>query len=238
MKLRYFFTPIRDMFNFSGKATRAEFFTYAIPSALIGFLVILIVLVEPIIQGFDWHALAPAIFTEEMMNERGYLWDPISIEDLVKIFYIGLFITQFPMIALSVRRLNDQYAAWHAYIWLFVPFIGPFALFFYAFVPTFVDRQVTVDGVTMMRSEQLSHRRRRNTVIGGLALVGGAAAISSALTVPDMKLEGGKKVRTNPKNNLWNSDGTPNRRNNILGRTKAHVSGGRSVKGYGTKRKM
>jgi uncharacterized membrane protein YhaH (DUF805 family) len=235
MKASYLFAPIGRMFDFKSKSTRAEFFTYAIPSSFVALLIIAIYLLEPILAGINWYVFMPA----EMLNERGYLWEPLDLFTRAWIFFAAIFVTQFPMFALSVRRLRDQYAAWAAYPWIFVPFWGAIVIFFYAFVPTFVDRPVTVDGVTMMRSEQLSKRRFRNTVIGGLAIVGGASALTSALSVGDMRIEGDKrKVPKNPKNNLWHKDGTPNRRTNILGRTKAHVSGGKSVKGYGTKRTL
>lgn len=232
MKASYLFAPIRQMFNFKGTSTRAEFFTYAIPSAFVAFLLTMAYLLEPILQGINWYKILP----KEMVNERGFLWTSPNFYTRMGIFAGAMFVTQFPMMALSMRRLRDQYAAWTAYPWILVPFFGPIVIFFYAFVPTFVDRAVTVDGVTIMRSEQLSNNRFRNTVIGGLVIVGGASALTSALSVGDMKIEGGKKTPRNPKSRLWNADGTPNRRNNILGRTKSHMSGGRSVKGYGTKR--
>lgn len=235
MKASYFFTPIGRMFKFSGTSTRGEFFTYAIPSGLLALLITAVYLLEPILAGINWYVFMPP----EMVNERGLLWEPLDMFTRTWILFGAIFVTQFPMFALSIRRLRDQYAAWTAYPWIFIPFFGAIVIFFYAFVPTFVDRPVRVDGVTMMRSEQLSKSRFRNTVIGGLAIVGGASALSSALSVPDnMQIQGGKKTPRNPKTRLWNADGTPNRRNSILGRTKAHVSGGKSVKGYGTKRTM
>jgi uncharacterized membrane protein YhaH (DUF805 family) len=231
MKASYLFAPIRQMFNFKGTSTRAEFFTYAIPSALVGLLVIAVALLEPILSGINWYVFMPA----EMVNDRGLLWEPLDLQTLTTIFYAGLFITQFPMIALSVRRLNDQYAAWPAYFWLFVPFIGPLALFFYAFYPTFVDYEVTVNGERMMRSEHLSKRRFRNTVIGGFLVVGGMSALTSALSVGNIKLEGGSKVRVNRKMSGLKADGSMNADNNIWARTKGHVRAGKSVTSYGGK---
>lgn len=236
MKLRYFFTPIKNMFDFRGTSTRSEFFTYAIPSGFIAFLLIAAYLLEPILANINWYVIVP----REMLNEYGQLWTPLDLNTLMAAFFIAIFVTQFPMFALSVRRLNDQYAAWTAYPWVFVPFVGAVVMFFHAFARTFVDYPVTVDGVTMMRSEQLSRRRLRNAVIGGIAVVGGVASLSSAMTVPDMNSGNsgsGKKSRSNPKNRLWNEDGTPNRRNNILGRTRAHMSGGKYVRSYGGKYK-
>lgn len=232
MKVSYLFAPIRQMFNFKGTSTRAEFFTYAIPSGLVALLVTLVWLLEPILQGINWYKILP----KEMVNERGFLWTSPDLWTAQRVFASAIFITQFPMMALSVRRLRDQYAAWTAYPWIFIPFFGPIVIFFCAFVPTFRDYPVEVDGVTMMRSEQLSKRRFRNTLIGGLVIVGGASALTSALSVGDIRLEGDKRAPRNPKTNLVNPDGTPNRRNSILGWTKPHMSGGKSVKGYGTKR--
>lgn len=235
MKVRYFFSPIRRMFNFTGTATRAEFFTYAIPSGFVALLLTAAYLLEPILQGINWYKILP----KEMVNERGFLWTSPDLNTLMAIFAGAMFVTQFPMMALSVRRLRDQYAAWTAYPWIFVPFFGPIVIFFYAFVPTFVDYPVTDGRFTLMRSEQLSKRRFRNTVIGAAIVAFGFSALNNAMAVPDgVKLTSGKKTRVNPKTRLWNADGTPNRRNNILGRTKSHMSRGRSVKGYGTKRTM
>lgn len=234
MKIRYFFAPIRRMFDFKGTSTRAEFFTYAIPSGFIAFLLIAAYLLEPILANMNWYVVLP----REMLNDRGLLWTPLDLNTLMAYFFIAIFVTQFPMFALSVRRLNDQYAAWPSYPWVFVPFIGAVVMFFQAFVPTFVDYEVDVDGVRMMRSEQLSKRRIRNTLVGGAVLVGGAAALSNAMTVPDMKLNGGKKIKTPSRSRLFDDTGRPIKSNNILGRTKPHMRGGRSVKGYGTKRTM
>lgn len=235
MKARYFFTPIGRMFKFGGTSTRGEFFTYAIPSALVAFVIISAWLLEPILANINWYVILPP----EMVNDRGFLWTQLDPNKAMLMFFAAIFITQFPMLALSVRRLRDQYAAWPAYLWLFVPFIGAVAIFFHAFVPTFRDYPVEVNGVPMMRSEQLSKRRFRNTVIGAAVVAFGFSALNSAISVPDnMQIQGGKKTPKNPKASLWNADGTPNRRNNILGRTRAHMSRGRAVKGYGTKRTM
>lgn len=236
MKVRYFFSPIRRMFDFTGTSTRAEFFTYAVPSAFVAFLLTAAYLLEPILQGINWYKILP----KEMVNERGFLWTSPDLNTLMAIFAIAMFVTQFPMMALSVRRLRDQYAAWTAYPWIFVPFFGPIVIFFCAFVPTFRDYPVEVNGVPMMRSEQLSKRRFRNTVIGAGVIAFGFSSLNSAMAIPDgVKIQGdGKKTPRNPNTRLWNADGTPNRRNNILGRTKSHMSSGRSVKGYGTKRTM
>lgn len=235
MRVRYFFSPIRRMFDFAGTSTRAEFFTYAVPSAFVAFLLTAAYLLEPILAGINWYKILP----KEMVNERGFLWTSPDLYTLMAIFAGAMFVTQFPMIALSVRRLRDQYAAWTAYPWIFVPFFGPIVIFFCAFVPTFVDQEVVVNGQRMMRSEQLSKRRFRNTVIGAAVLAFGFSSLNSAMAVPDnMQIQGDKKTPRNPNSRLWNADGTPNRRNNILGRTKSHMSRGRSVKGYGTKRTM
>lgn len=235
MKVRYFFSPIRRMFDFTGTSTRAEFFTYAIPSGLVALLLTMAYLLEPVLQGINWYMILP----KEMVNERGFLWTSPDLHTLMGIFAGAVFVTQFPMMALSIRRLRDQYAAWTAYPWIFVPFFGPIVIFFCALVPTFRDYPVEVNGVPMMRSEYLSKRRFRNTVIGAAVIAFGFSSLTSAMSIPDnMQIQGGKKTPRNPKTRLWNADGTPDRRNNILGRTKAHVSGGKSVKGYGTKRTM
>jgi uncharacterized membrane protein YhaH (DUF805 family) len=235
MKVRYFFSPIRQMFDFTGASTRAEFFTYAIPSAFVALLLTVAYLLEPILANINWYVILP----KEMVNERGFLWTSPDLYTLMAIFAGAVFVTQFPMMGLSVRRLRDQYAAWTAYPWIFVPFFGPMVIFFYAFAPTFVDHEVTVNGERMMRSEQLSKRRFRNTIIGAAVIAFGFSSLSNVMAIPDnMQIQGGKKTPRNPTTRLWNADGTPNRRNNILGRTRAHVSGGKSVKGYGTKRTM
>lgn len=135
-----------------------------------------------------------------MLDENGrLLWVPPAI-DMQNVFWFLWSAFQVPMIALTVRRLRDQNASYWVLGWLVFPLLGPAVLFGCGFVPTFRDYEVTLaDGTRVMRSQQLSERRFRNTLITAAALVGGTAVLAGAMSdsVFGMRLEGGKKVPTN-----------------------------------------
>lgn len=52
---------------------------------------------------------------------------PIDPEALFYVLMLGPYVTQIPRIALTARRLRDQYANPLALIWFLVPFLGGLA---------------------------------------------------------------------------------------------------------------
>lgn len=221
MKFRYFFRPIARMFDFKGVSGRAEYFMYAISSAITTSIVFLFLYIFSIL---NWTA----VLEPEMLDEYGYpLWLPVhlTVNGIIGI----VLLMQFPMIALTVRRLRDQYANPLVLLWIFFP---P-ALFFYGFVPTFKDYPVRLpDGSEIMRSEQIRSNRIRNAFIGAGVLIGGTAAATTAMgnSVSGMRLEGGPKMGP-VKGGAFKADGSINNSNNILGGRKSHYRNGRSVSG-------
>ena len=226
MRAVYFVRPIRQMFNFSGQSGRAEYFTYAVTSFLVSSFLTLVLIASTIAAGWNWSAVLPA----SMLNDRGLPFTPLSSTQLslagLAIWALG----QFPMVALTVRRLRDQYANMAACTWFFIPFFGPAVLFFHGFVPTFHDYRVTLpDGRTVWRSEQLTQRHFRNTMIGvGIAAAGYQAIARAA---DGIRLDGGPKVGVNRNMSAFKADGTINNRTSNLGGRKAHLRGGRPVSG-------
>jgi uncharacterized membrane protein YhaH (DUF805 family) len=221
----YFVRPIRQMFDFKGTTGRAEYFTYAVTSFLVASFLTFVLILSVVFADINWSVFLPA----GMLNEYGRLYDPM---DVTTMSYVGTAIWtlgQFPMLALTVRRLRDQYANMAACTWFFIPFFGPAVLFFYGFVPTFHDYQVTLqDGTVVWRSQQLTHRHIRNTMIGvGVAAAGYRAIAGSA---DGLRLEGGPKVGVNRNISAFKADGTINNRTSILGGRKAHMRNGRPVK--------
>lgn len=225
MKPIYFVRPIWRMFDFKGATGRTEYFTYAMTSFL---LTMVLTAATFLFFTVNWTVVSP-----EMLDENGRLpWVPPAI-DMQNVFWFLWSAFQLPMIALTVRRLRDQNASYWALAWLVFPLLGPAVLFGYGFVPTFRDYEVTLaDGTKVMRSQQLSERRFRNTLITGAALVGGTAALAGAMSdsVSGMRLEGGKKVPTNRNASAFKADGSINNRTSIFGGRRAHMRGGRSVK--------
>lgn len=232
MKFTYLFRPIWRMFDFKGVTGRAEYFTYTVASCLV-----LAVLWSAglMVTNVNWYRFLPP----GMLNENGML--PIDSRALFYILMIGPYLSQIPMLALTARRLRDQYASWSTVIWFFIPFLGPVVLFGHGFAPTFRDYVVRLpDGQMVMRSQQLTDRRFRNALIGTAVVVAGVAVVADmAQSSGTMQLSDGKKVRIKKKSPLFNPDGTPNGRNNILAVRKAHVrSDGTLVKPGRQKRTM
>ncbi|MBT2550587.1 DUF805 domain-containing protein [Arthrobacter sp. ISL-65] len=167
-----------------------------------------------------------------MLNESGrLLWEPPDgLMGAFAFLWLGL---QAPMFALTVRRLRDQNASFWALAWLIFPLVGPAVLFGYGFVPTFHDYEVELpDGTRVMRSQQLSGRWLRNTLVVGAVVVGVTAALASSMSagVSGMQLEGGKKVGVNRNASAFKRDGSINNRTSILGGRSAHTRGGGSVR--------
>lgn len=77
-----------------------------------------------------------------------------------------------------------------------------------------------------------SEKRFRNILITGAVVIGGTAALSSAMagSVAGLQIQGGKKVGVNRKMSPFKADGTINNRTSILGGRRAHLRGGRPVK--------
>jgi uncharacterized membrane protein YhaH (DUF805 family) len=231
MKARYFFRPIWRMFDFKGTTGRAEYFTYAVTSFL---MTVFLTLATFIFFALNWPNILPADMLDE--NGRPPWLPPFGTQEVFNVLWS---VFQFPMLALTVRRLRDQYASYWALAWLIFPLVGPAVLFGYGFVPTFRDYEVTLpNGARMMRSQQLSERRFRNILVTGAVIVGGTAAAAGAMSqgVDGLRLEGGKKVKTNPKASVFKSDGSFNKRNTIFVGKKAHWRNGRPVKASHNKR--
>lgn len=225
MKATYLFRPIWRMFDFKGVTGRAEYFTYTVTSCL--FLAVLW-LAGPFVTNVNWYVILP----REVLNDNGML--PIDTEALYNVLMYGPYVTQIPMIALTVRRLRDQYANPLALGWLAVPFLGPVVLFGYGFVPAFTDYEVRQpDGTVVMRSEQLADLRLRNAIIGGCLVVLGVGAAASAMSssVANLRIEGGRKTPVNPNASAFKKDGSINNRTSIFGHRRAHLRGFGSVSG-------
>jgi uncharacterized membrane protein YhaH (DUF805 family) len=225
MKARYFFRPIWRMFDFKGTTGRAEYFTYAVTSFL---MTVFLTLATFIFFALNWPNILPADMLDE--NGRPPWLPPFGTQEVFNVLWS---VFQFPMLALTVRRLRDQYASYWALAWLIFPLVGPAVLFGYGFVPTFRDHEVTLpNGARMMRSQQLSERRFRNTLISGAVVVGGTAALANAMSqsVGGLRLEGGKPVGVNRNASAFKADGSVNNRTSIVGERKAHMRGGKPVK--------
>jgi uncharacterized membrane protein YhaH (DUF805 family) len=224
MRAAYFVRPIGQMFNFKGTTGRAEYFSYAVMSFLVASFVTLTVIASVIFAGINWSVFIPS----GMLNERGYLYDPMDTTTMSFGLIAFWIISQVPMLALTVRRLRDQYANVAVYTWFFIPFFGPVVLFAYGFVPTFHDYQVTLpDGTVVWRSQQLTERHIRNTMIGVGVAAAGYRVIAGA--ADGLRLEGGPKTRVNRNMSAFKADGTINNRTSTLGGRKAHMRAGRPV---------
>lgn len=231
MKALYFVRPIGQMFNFKGSTGRAEYFTYTVTSFLsTSAMVLIAIVVYTFLPNLNWHVILPP----EILNERGSIdmpWqeasNPMAFFNLMAVFWC---VSQLPMVALTVRRLRDQYAPASTVIWMLVPFLGMPVLFCHGFAPTFHDHQVTLpDGSTVWRSQQLDSRRRRMAIVGvGMAV--GAAGAYQSMQGEGMRLEGDKKTGVNRNASAFKSDGTINNRTSILGGRRAHMRNGRSVR--------
>jgi uncharacterized membrane protein YhaH (DUF805 family) len=206
------------MFDFKGTNGRAEYFTYAVTS----FLVMLILTAAVFLySAFNWTSVMP----QEMLNEMGRpSWaPPINLMTGFAVVWIG---SQLPMLALTVRRLRDQYASYWALAWLAIPLLGPVILFGYGFVPTFRDHEVVLaDGTRMMRSRQLSDNRFRNILITGAVVIGGTAAVvsSGSESLADTRPRGGRKMRVNPKASIFKKGGGLDQTKVVGGTRAAHV---------------
>lgn len=81
-------------------------------------------------------------------------------------------------------------------------------------MPTFRDYEVVLDdGTRMLRSQQLSDRRFRNILITSAAVVGGAAALSNAMSGSvagmqrsSIKVTVQQIILEDDPDNLWNSN--------------------------------
>lgn len=223
MKAIYFIRPIGQMFNFKGTTSRAEYFTYTVTSFLLTTILLLAAIVAYVFVGSaNWYVVLPP----ELLNERGQ----IDVPDYrtFNLWLTALWLaSQFPMVALTVRRLRDQYAPRTAWAWMLFPFVGPVVLFGHGFAPTFQDYPVTLpDGSVIMRSQQLNANRRRMAIVG----IAAGASMVQAMQPPDIDLStpaprGGKKRATGRK-----SKSMINNRTNILGGRRAHMRNGSPVK--------
>lgn len=93
--------------------------------------------------------------------------------------------------------------------------------------------QLPMLALIMMRSEQLADLGLRNAIVGGVLVVFGIGAVTSAMTgsVANLQPAGGRKVRVNPSASAFKSDGSINNRTSILGHRRAHLRGFRPVRG-------
>jgi uncharacterized membrane protein YhaH (DUF805 family) len=229
--MRYLLRPIRDSFNFTGISSRTEYFIFTLANVAVIFGMFLsTVIVFQIIPGMNMpflNSFRPGAYIDSSMVSHLQFW--------------FIVIVSFPMIALTVRRLRDSNANKLAHLWFFFPFLGPLVLFAMAFVPTFVDRIVTLpDGQQVWRSQQLSRNRRQAAIIGGaLVVAGGAAAINGIQgSVGGLEVQGGKRITTPENARIINSDGRLNQNNTILGGNKAHMRNGKFVKASHNKYKL
>lgn len=106
MKARYFFRPVWRMFDFKGTTGRAEYFTYTVTSFLV---TCLLTFAAFIFFSFNWPNVLPA----DVLDENGRpLWFPsFGFQEVFNVLWPAV---QFPMLALTVRRLRDQYASYWA----------------------------------------------------------------------------------------------------------------------------
>lgn len=225
MKAIYFVRPIGQMFNFKGVTGRAEYFTYTLASLLVALLLSTVAFAASILEGINWYKILPP----QMLNEYGSPYS-ISSDQLSWTLLFIWVVLQFPMYALTTRRLRDQYAPRAAYVWQMIPIFGRIACFFYGFVPTFVDHPVIMpDGSTVMRSQLIADRRFRTGMILAGGAVGGAIAAAKT-SGGGMELQGGPKVGVNRNASAFKADGSINNRTSILGGRKAHMRNGKPVR--------
>lgn len=174
--MKYLFTPIRDMFKFSGVAKRKEYFVFIL--ANIAFIILGLTVSTVVLYAMN-------------MDGAG-----IRTADLPFYQFWFIIVVSLPLIALTVRRLRDQNANPAALIWFAVPFFGYIALFIMGFMPTFVDHVITLpNGETILRSEQIKKRRLMGTLMVAGAVVFGTAAVAGSAQNSTPTLQGGGKAK-------------------------------------------
>jgi uncharacterized membrane protein YhaH (DUF805 family) len=212
--VKHFFLPIAQMFNFSGRTTRKGYFPYAITQTLfVALATCLAIVVYVVLPGINVDGL----------RTLDWALDP---GDFFVVMFVAITLSQFPMIALTVRRLRDANAPKLSLLWLFLPYFGPVVLFGMAFMPTYEDRVVGYDenGHEVWHSHTLAQRRKTGLLIAGaLAAAGVTQMHDYATTATAMTLQGGAKVKTNPKMRVLNDQGGINKNNTIFSGNKAHT---------------
>lgn len=228
MKPIYFVRPIWRMFDFKGVTGRAEYLTYTITSFLVTSLVLVAGLAVHLLANINWHLIVP----QEMLNDEGMLYSATDTVPLMFALFALHLVLQWPMVALTTRRLRDQYASWSVRGWFFIPFLGPVVLFGHGFAPTFRDYPVQLwSGETVMRSTQLTGRRFRNALIGAAVAGAAAAGVANSLDgLGSIQLRGGAKVGVNRKASPFKADGSLNRNTAITGGNRAHTRVGSPVR--------
>jgi uncharacterized membrane protein YhaH (DUF805 family) len=193
MQAKYFFRSVWRMFDFKGTTGRAEYFTYAVASFLTTLLLSALVFFADLIAGTNFYLT----MLPEMLNIAGPLWS-VDPGTTTKVHFALWTVFQFPMLALTSRRLRDQNTSLAVFWWLLCPPLGTAILFGYGFRPTFQDYAVTrpdAHGRAVMKSEQIAERRSKFRSASFLALVDLAIAAATTADAPStsggMRLVGG-----------------------------------------------
>lgn len=229
--LKYLFSPLGKTFKFEGTAPRSEFFIFLIAS-LIGSSLLFVALI--ILQTVQYR----------------YVSMPILTMDMVLLLTLA---SQFPMVALSVRRLRDAGIAPTAALWLFVPPIGQLVLFCLAFRKT--DFAVTLpngqwimnsvfkklrndpaflasagydDNVVAQASSKQGTKFAAFALGAGVALAGASAVAGggSRSTAPSKALRESRAILTGPARDKLNKN------NSITAYRAGYVRNGKHVKGH------
>ena len=210
--MKHFFLPIAQMFNFSGRTNRKGYFPYAITQTLfVALATCLAIVVYVVLPGINVDGL----------RTLDWALDP---GDFFVIMFIAITLSQFPMIALTVRRLRDANAPKLSLLWFFLPYFGPAVLFGMAFIPTYVDRIVAYDdGVEIWHSHMLAQRRKTGLLIAGALAASGLTQMHDYANAVTVATYGGGKVKTNAKMRVLNGKGGINKNNTIFSGNKAHT---------------
>jgi uncharacterized membrane protein YhaH (DUF805 family) len=212
--MKYLFTPWAKAFNFTGRATRGEFFTYMLVSNISIFCFLV-----ASIFGYVYlnNQVAGAI-----MNNGWLIWAA----------------TQIPMAALTFRRFNDALIPYVNMLWLLFPFFGLFVVSAFALKSSFVDGIVTLeDGTEMDHRDYILQRRKK--VYGVVAM----QVVAFTATHIERGQQNARRQQQNdaarnrsPKNvtppgaRILNQKGGLNRKTTIFG-SGAHTRKGSGVKG-------
>lgn len=216
--MKHLFTPWAKAFNFTGRATRGEFFTYMLVSniSIFCFLVASI---------FGYVYLNNQV-AGTIMNNGWLIWAA----------------SQIPMVALTFRRFNDALIPYVNMLWLLFPFFGLFIVSAFALKSSFVDGIVTLeDGTEMDHRAYILQRRKKVYGVVALQVVAFTANRIGAGIEREQQMDASRnrspKNVTPPAARILNQKGGLNRKTTIFG-SGAHTRKGRGVKGSFNKYKF
>lgn len=210
--MKYLFTPWAKTFDFTGKATRGEFFTYMLASNISVFCF-----------------LVASIFGYVYLNNQ-------TAQTIMNNGWLIWAVTQIPMVALTFRRFNDALLPYANMLWLLFPFFGLFIVSAFALKASFVDGIVTLQDGTQMdyRAYILQRRKKVYGVVAMEVIAFTANKINAGVQRSRQEQQrtdtNRKKNVTPPAARILNQKGGINRKTTIFG-SGAHTRKGKGVKG-------